>query len=975
MKTKSILILLLTGLLAASSTIAQDVRQGLAAYWPMNTLVGTGPVTTPDLVGGYNLTGPTMTGTEIVSGQFGNAISFNGSTDYLFFTNTPGVDIGVPASRRGSWTIALWVKGTGPGQANKWYFIEGSSTSINPVTGFYVNNNTNPLCFVRDSANSTRVNAAILTNGALDNTWHHLAMTYDLATAQFRTYVDGKLDFNSSFVPNYAGSTPPNQVGIGAQVRNAIANYFQGAVDDVALWNRALSQAEINQVRTNGIATPIPTFPPAFSVLPLGATNLITGDNFTLSAVAYGTRPLAYQWLKNGVPLAGATNDSLTLTGLTTNDNGSYALVVTNVAGSVTGAAPVLVGDWPAPDLTNGMVAYWPLDNVVGSKTPDLVSAYDLTLFNMNAGNLTAGKWGNALAFSNATQTMARRVHNPGDLLPIYPRTNFTVSFWTKAPWSAGSWAFAEASTLENNSAFCLGQRGTFNDKLNTFIRTTAGVQVNDNRISTNVVWDDTWHHIAWVQRSIGAGAKAELYIDGVLDGIVLAPGYPVGVNNTALGAFGRATPGQWITALIDDVAIWERPLSPAEIAILSASYITNPPVRTTPLVISSFKADFAAVAPGQTNVLRWDVPANATQVLLQPGFGDVTPITVGGLGSVTLTNLTASTTYVLTVKRGLEERKATNVVGVVAGVAANWALLDNFDFYAAGPVGVAGIWSDMYSNSVQVVYDGNNRLIRTVPTASGAYLRLRNLKMTEGQARTLFFRMIPKGGPVGALRQALGLTDKNIRFNYDTTSDVGPSVQLTVNDSSQNPGDWQLAARNGPFAPLTFATNVFDPNAVYRVWIDITNVPFAAWPPDLDLFTVHIQKEGDPTRTTILTDVVSDRDITYVDPVLGPALPDLDKLFVSSQNATASAWYDDFYLSLGGYNNTVPRPYGYAGLPLPPLTIQPSGAQLEVLWTEGVLQEAPSVTGPWTDVPSATPPSYLFTPGADQKFFRARSN
>ncbi|MFN3408655.1 MAG: LamG-like jellyroll fold domain-containing protein [Limisphaerales bacterium] len=979
MKTKSILLPLLTSLVLVHCALAQDVRQGLAAYWPLNTLVGTGPVTTPEMVGGYDLTGPTMTGSEIVTGQFGNAVSFNGSTDYMFFTNTPGVDIGVPVSRRGSWTISLWVKGTGPGQANKWYFIEGSSTSINPVTGFYVNNNTNPLCFVRDTANTTRVNAAILTNGALDGTWHHLAMTYDAATAQFRTYVDGKLDFNNSFVPNTTGSTPHNQVGIGAQVRSTIANYFQGALDDVALWNRALTQAEINEVRTNGIATPIPAFAPAFSVLPLGATNLITGDNFTLSAIAYGTRPLAYQWFKDGLPLSGATNDSLTLTSLTTNDNGSYALVVTNVAGSVTSAVAIAVNDWAAPDLTNGLVAYWPLDNVTGTKTPDLVSAYDLTLFNMNAGNLTAGKWGNALAFSNATQTMARRIHNPGDLLPIYPRTNFTVSFWVNGTWGAASWAFTEASTLNNNPAFCLGQRASFNDKLNTFIRTTAGVQVNDNRTSTNVVWDSTWHHITWVQRSIGANAKADLYIDGVLDGIVLNPGYPVDVNNTALGAFGRATPGQWITALIDDVAIWERPLSPTEVAILSTGYITNPPVRLSPLAINSFKSDLPAVVEGGSTVLRWDVPASADTITIDV-LGNVAPQTVFGVGSTNISPA-ATTAYVLTVTRttaalGYEEVKATNIVGVVSGVATNWALLDTFDYYAPGPVGAAGIWSDMYSNSVQVVLNGNNRMIRTVPNPAGAYLRLQDLKITEGQGRTLFFRMmIPAGGPVGVFRQPVGVTDKPIRFTGDTLNDVGPTVQLTVNDPAQTAGDWQFAVRNAPYSALTLATNLFDPGAVYRVWIDITNAPFASWPPDLDLFTVHIQKEGDPVRTTILTDIVSDRDITFVDPILGPALPNLDRLFVACQNATASAWYDDFYISQNGYNSTVPRPFGYAGPALPALTIQPSGSQLEVLWTEGVLQEATDLAGPWTDVTGATPPSYLFTPGAQQKFFRARSN
>ena len=43
-----------------------------------------------------------------------------------------------------------------------------------------------------------------------------------------------------------------------------------------------------------------------------------------------------------------------------------------------------------AQSLRNGLVAYWPLDEVQGTKTPDLVNGYDMELNNLTAGDLVA---------------------------------------------------------------------------------------------------------------------------------------------------------------------------------------------------------------------------------------------------------------------------------------------------------------------------------------------------------------------------------------------------------------------------------------------------------------------------------------------------------------------------------------------------------------------------------------------------------
>jgi hypothetical protein len=52
--------------------------------------------------------------------------------------------------------------------------------------------------------------------------------------------------------------------------------------------------------------------------------------------IAISLAPLQYQWFKNGIPLAGATNESLSLTGVRRADAGVYSVVVSNPAGAVT---------------------------------------------------------------------------------------------------------------------------------------------------------------------------------------------------------------------------------------------------------------------------------------------------------------------------------------------------------------------------------------------------------------------------------------------------------------------------------------------------------------------------------------------------------------------------------------------------------------------------------------------------------------
>jgi uncharacterized repeat protein (TIGR01451 family) len=75
--------------------------------------------------------------------------------------------------------------------------------------------------------------------------------------------------------------------------------------------------------------------PPIFMVQPSDQT-VIAGTNASFTVTATGTTPLVYQWVFDGTNLAGATADTLLLTNVQPSQGGSYAVVITNVVGSLT---------------------------------------------------------------------------------------------------------------------------------------------------------------------------------------------------------------------------------------------------------------------------------------------------------------------------------------------------------------------------------------------------------------------------------------------------------------------------------------------------------------------------------------------------------------------------------------------------------------------------------------------------------------
>ncbi|MFO1497022.1 MAG: LamG-like jellyroll fold domain-containing protein [Verrucomicrobiota bacterium] len=860
---KNTRVLLLCLCLTPLMIRAADVREGLVSYWPFETL-SADQLTTPDVVTGNNLLLNNMDASALVTGKKGKAVEFDGdvSQRHLYYLKPEGEDRGLPISRGPTYSILFWVKGKGTGQSDRRLFAESSSLDTDPLVDLGTHNagtDDSVDIFVRNAGNP--INHAHSPTMALNDEWHHIAWTYDNGPA--RLYIDGNLDYTNNFV---LGATPFDTTSIGAVVRlssgTPIQYFFTGLIDEVAVWERALSPAEIQDVMNNGIQTPVPIFPPGISLQPVGSTNLILGDSYSLRAQATGRHPLTYQWRKDNTAISGAVGTSLLLTNLAATDSGDYTFIVSGGGLSLTSqVAKILVGAPPPPNLTNDMVAYWPLDEVQGTKTPDVIRGYDMNMINLTEADLVPGKWGKALKFTPSRITILERENSPNDLLSLYPKsTNLTVSLWVNgAPNQQDKRVFSESSSTANNPLFNIGTHNTAVDgTVDTYIRTDTGATSGDHRHSLLQPYDGTWHHIVYVQREPVAGSPVGvLYVDGVRDESETQPGpvRPVPATVTSIGGVRRGSSGspnrQFVfDGLIDDVALWRRALSEEEIRTLFAQGTPKPGSIAQPLAIRSFKANLPAVAKSDAVTLTWDVSKDATQIEIDGGIGDVTGRTVVGLGSTNVV-ISQSAQFTLTVRRGTETVTTNTSVAAIEGIANNWALLDNFDRYA---VGISQHVLGGPGGNSQVIDVNGNRMLDIRGAGRLALLGLSDLTVKEGQQRTLFARIYVQGDPSAAVRSRFGLTDRGLRFPGDVVDagGAGPSVF-----PSNEGGDLMLGAKNGVGAAIDFLPPVLESNQVYNVWLDVKNDPVASG----DVYSVWLAKEGDAQRTQLFADYISDRD------------------------------------------------------------------------------------------------------------------
>jgi type II secretory pathway pseudopilin PulG len=213
--------------------------QGLVGYWPMDE--GTGASAT-DLSGNGSAgrwNGGLIGGSHYSTGKIGgHAGNFNGSNNSVSLPNTPSLSFGL-----GDFSVAFWMN------PSNW----GSNATMG-VVGQKADDTTNGWVLYHDPyAGSGKINARLaltdnfVSNSTIPNdTWTFVVFTR--SAGKIYWYIDGTIDRRGTNTANIVDARGVLYIGYG----QTWGGYYAGLLDDVRIYNRALSAAEIAALYNSG---------------------------------------------------------------------------------------------------------------------------------------------------------------------------------------------------------------------------------------------------------------------------------------------------------------------------------------------------------------------------------------------------------------------------------------------------------------------------------------------------------------------------------------------------------------------------------------------------------------------------------------------------------------------------------------------------------------------------------------------------
>lgn len=251
-----------------------------------------------------------MGGSSYALGEVGQAFLFDGSSGYVSIPDSQSLDTFVT-----NITIELWIKVNQTTPNADWRGIVTKGNSSWRLQGVQGANTIN------FAANGLNTDLSCNKN-INDESWHHVAAVYD--GTNIYLYVDGLLDASKPAT----GLIVQNQdaVYLGANPESPNPYYFNGLLDEVALYNRAISAQEIQNIYaagTNGKCQ----FSLSIASQPKSTTNNL-GDNVAFQVASTNEIPLTYQWFFDNSLIPNATNNSLTISGVQQSNYGDYYVVV-----------------------------------------------------------------------------------------------------------------------------------------------------------------------------------------------------------------------------------------------------------------------------------------------------------------------------------------------------------------------------------------------------------------------------------------------------------------------------------------------------------------------------------------------------------------------------------------------------------------------------------------------------------------------
>ncbi len=498
---------------------------------------------------GNGLTGAIAGGASwTASGRFGGGLNFDGIDDRvtvgsssLLNLTTGTVEAWVRLDTMGRWHGVV-AKGNANSDASHNYAIEiDDSNFVNCLIG-----------------NGTSSNTVRSTTQIAGQQFQHVACTWD--GSQLRLYINGALNRSVTQTMTPAGNSSPLYIGqYGGNV-----DRFDGVIDEVRIYNVALSLAQIQSDMNTPMGTPEP--PPSDSTPPVRSNGLPTGTlaagttQATLSLTTnetatcrYGpTAGVSYGALPTPFTTTGGTAHSTTVTGL--SNGASYTYFVRCQDGA-SNANPndfqisfAVAQAAPQPGLRAG----YDFSDGSGTSASD-ASGNGLTGTIAGGASWTpSGQLGGAINFDGVDDRVTVGAS------PLLNLTTGTVEAWVRFD-MAGRWHGVIAKGNVNTDA---GQNYAIEIQDNNLAICVIGNGTSSNVVrSTTQIAAQQFHHLACTWD----GSQLRLYINGVLNRSVSQTMTPAGNSSPLyIGQYGGNV--DRFDGVIDEVRIYGVALGQAQI-------------------------------------------------------------------------------------------------------------------------------------------------------------------------------------------------------------------------------------------------------------------------------------------------------------------------------------------------------------------------------------------------------------------------
>lgn len=226
--------------------------EGLLAWWGMADA-------TDATTNGNTLTPVSVTGTTDRFGTANAAYSFNGTTSYLTRTS-----IGHTFTQAGSFSVSIWIKKANSATGNV-AIMSGTTASLNFI--WLVQCDATKAIFGTNKQQSAWFWTNATTNYVV-NEWEHYVGVYTANTMTF--YRNGVLQGTTTNThTNVSQASLPIWIGRGVS-----GNYFNGSLDDIGIWNRALTPNEIAVLYQSTLSVD-PLVAPSIKVYPNPASDFL----------------------------------------------------------------------------------------------------------------------------------------------------------------------------------------------------------------------------------------------------------------------------------------------------------------------------------------------------------------------------------------------------------------------------------------------------------------------------------------------------------------------------------------------------------------------------------------------------------------------------------------------------------------------------------------------------------------------------